>query len=74
MPCSGVCTFYVGPVELNIVSLVNWVIAAVLTESDKCFFFPVFDCLVDIFWLSSHVVPLLHGLVQSPNLIHRLVQ
>ena len=70
MPCSGVCTFYVGPIELNIVSLVNWVIATILAESDECFFFPVIDCLVYILWLPSHVVPLLHGLVQSPNLIH----
>ena len=71
MPCSGVCTFYVSSVELNIVSLVDWIVAAILTEGDESLFFSELDCLINILWLSSHVV--LHSLVQSSNLIHRLV-
>ena len=71
MSCSSVCTFYVGSVELKIVSLVDWVVASILTEGDESLFFPELDCLVNILWLSSHVV--LHSLVQSSNLIHRLV-
>ena len=64
MSGSSMSTFDIGSIEFYVISLIDWLIATILTESNELFFLSILDWLIDIVWLSSHVVPLLHRLIQ----------